>query len=190
MVLKRSYRMIDGVLHVQARVKRIEKLGELMPRKGFGKPRKSPMSTGPSQIESMPGALEEKDKLLFRTCVGVLLYVASDFAEAQFAIRLLATQMASPTRGAFAVLQHVAQYLAGCKYNTLGFEPIKQNGGFVVKSTEEPVLEVMTDADWSGDPEISEWSYSFAQWAFSVFRIKTPASGELFIRQNLSCVAW
>ena len=151
--LKRSYRLINDVLHIQPHQKHIDKLEELIPRTGFGKSRKAPMSTGPSQLEAMPEPLEPTKAATYRTCVGILLYIANDYAEAQFAIRLLATQMSKPTRGAFAVLQHVVQYLSSVKRDTLAFERIVQHGGFVVKNTtsDEPILEIMTDADWSGD---------------------------------------
>ena len=151
--LKRSYRLINDVLHIQPHQKHIDKLEELIPRTGFGKSRKAPMSTGPSQLEAMPEPLEPTKAATYRTCVGILLYIANHYAEAQFAIRLLATQMSKPTRGAFAVLQHVVQYLSSVKHDTLAFERIVQHGGFVVKNTtsDEPILEIMTDADWSGD---------------------------------------
>ena len=151
--LKRSYRLINDVLHIQPHQKHIDKLEELIPRTGFGKSRKAPTSTGPSQLEAMPEPLEPTKAATHRTCVGILLYIANDYAEAQFAIRLLATQMSKPTRGAFAVLQHVVQYLSSVKHDTLAFERIVQHGGFVVKNTtsDEPILEIMTDADWSGE---------------------------------------
>ena len=67
----------------------------------------------PDETNELPA---DKAKI-YRSCIGILLYIASDFVECQHAIRGLAQAMSRPTVQAFICLRHVCLYLLGCVDN-------------------------------------------------------------------------
>ena len=64
----------------------------------------------PDETNELPA---DKAKI-YRSCIGILLYIASDFVECQYAIRGLAQTMSRPTVQAFICLGHLCLYLLGC----------------------------------------------------------------------------
>ena len=58
--------------------------------------------------------LGPSDASTYRSCVGVLLYIAADYVECQYTIRGLSQCMAKPTVRALACLRHLCMYLLGC----------------------------------------------------------------------------
>ena len=67
----------------------------------------------PDETNELPA---DKAKI-YRSCIGILLYIASDFVECRHAIRGLAQAMSRPTVQAFICLRHVCLYLLGCVDN-------------------------------------------------------------------------
>ena len=74
-----------------------------------------------STLESYNVDLEiEGEKLtgeaanLFRSALGLILYIAQDRPDVQFSTKVLATYMAHPCMKALAALKHLASYLEGC----------------------------------------------------------------------------
>ena len=59
-------------------------------------------------------ALRFADASVYRSCIGVLLYISGDYVECQYAIRGLSQSMAKPTTQSMMCLRHLAQYLLGC----------------------------------------------------------------------------
>ena len=65
--------------------------------------------------------LDNERSTLFKTAVGILLYLQAGVVEAQFAIRWLAQHMSRPTAGALRVLRHMILYLKGTSSYGIGF---------------------------------------------------------------------
>eukprot|EP00971_Amphidinium_carterae_P205497 4078495-Amphidinium_carterae.1 len=88
---------------------------------------------------------EELDKdhsVLYRKCVGILLYLAQDRVDIQFSCRILSQFMSRPTVLAFRRLKRVARYLRGTVdyYIQIKKQDLRRD-----------VIKVHCDADWAGD---------------------------------------
>ena len=135
--LKRCHQLKNGSLYISPHPKHIEKLLEMVSEADSKfssiRVRKTPMPTGEALSKWMvcTEQLSANIASTYRTCVGILLYIASDFVHAQFAIRFLATKMKDPTAGAFNLLKHLVSYLRGVRTNVMHFEKIKQCGGLI-----------------------------------------------------------
>ena len=93
---------------------------------------------------------------VYREAVGRLLYLSHTRPDVQFAVCVLSSKMAAPTKGAFKWLQRVVGYLADCPAIGFVIKPIKSNGclGYEPDLALTPgstiVVESVTDADWAG----------------------------------------
>ncbi|CAE7496760.1 RE1 [Symbiodinium microadriaticum] len=147
--LKKSYKLVrDDLLIIQPHPRHVERLVEMF---GLGRsaPKASPM---PTTVTFDDVALDRST--LFRTAVGILLYLQADVVEAQFGIRWLAQHMNKPTAGALRVLRHMILYLKGTSSYGIGFPVPTRGVGITVQSKSGlDVLETHTDADWAGDRE-------------------------------------
>ena len=95
--LKKSYKLVrDDLLIIQPHPRHVERLVEVF---GLGRsaPKASPM---PTTVPFDEAELDNERSTLFRTAVGILLYLQADVVEAQFGIRWLAQHMSRPTTGA------------------------------------------------------------------------------------------
>ena len=118
------------------------------------KARKTPAPVGSLPTDVMKEPLDGELVHLYRSAVGVLLYMAHDVFEAQYCIRLLAQHMAKPTSGSHRLLIHLVCYLKGVKYRMVVLDTPSIGQGFVSKSPGgELLLEAYSDADWSGCKE-------------------------------------
>ena len=98
------------------------------------------------------GPLGPEEASRFRTATGILLYLSGDLLECQFAIKTLASAMSSPGKQAWKLLVHLCRYLVSVRYDGLSFEVPQDGQGIISQSSEHRyVLEVFSDADWSGD---------------------------------------
>ena len=59
--------------------------------------------------------LPEDEKRVYRSGVGILLYIAADRADVQYATQLLAQKLSKPTDSAMSGLKHIPRYLMGTK---------------------------------------------------------------------------
>ena len=149
--LKKGYKLVrDDLLIIQPHPRHVERLVEMF---GLGRsaPKASPM---PTTLTFDDAALDSERSTLFRTAVGILLYLQADVVEAQFGIRWLAQHMSKPTAGALRVLRHMILYLKGTSSYGIGFPVPTRGVGITVQSKSGlDVLETHTDADWAGDRE-------------------------------------
>ena len=149
--LKKSYKLVrDDLLIIQPHPRHVERLVEMF---GLGRsaPKASPM---PTTVPLDDVELDSERSTLFRTAVGILLYLQADVVEAQFGIRWLAQHMSRPTAGALRVLRHMILYLKGTSSYGIGFPVPTRGVGITVQSKSGlDVLETHTDADWAGDRE-------------------------------------
>ena len=147
--LKRSHELIsEDLLLIRPHPKHVQRLCKLL-NIGSRKPKAAPMPVNPPEDGA---SLGPADATTFRAAVGTLLYLAPDVIPAQNAIRWLAQRMSAPTVGAMKVCKHLVSYLQGVSEHSIGFASGEPGVGCVAQSRDNPhVLELFTDADWSGD---------------------------------------
>ena len=92
---------------------------------------------------------------VFRTCVGILMYLANDVPHCQYVIRHLSTYSSKPTQKSLTVLKHLVAYLASYSEISVSLKWNGRNSGIYHKYPDisqcDNVLEVFTDSDWASD---------------------------------------
>ena len=99
----------DGIL-LAPHPKHYEKLFSLLGIHENAIPKKTPYDPRLDEVDQS-AHLSESDAHVLRSCVGILLYMATDLVESQNAIRALSSSMANPTKMAFDALRHLMLYL-------------------------------------------------------------------------------
>ncbi|CAE7484809.1 unnamed protein product, partial [Symbiodinium pilosum] len=143
-----SLDVVDAYLTVPQKVG--DELSFLKRRVAHQKPKQTPFPTGgtlPLWVQTT--ALDPERSAVYRRCVGVLLYVASDMPHAQFAIKTLASFSSSPNEGAWKCLRHLGNYLFHHRY-VPSLQTEGKGHGLVVRS-QDHVLEIFADSDWQGN---------------------------------------
>ena len=91
----------------------------------------------------------------FRTCVGILMYLASDLPHCQHVVRHFSTYSARPTEKSMCVLRHLVGYLSGHSDLCMSLKWDGRCSGVYHQQYSydagESVLEVFTDSDWASD---------------------------------------
>jgi len=109
---------------------------------------------GHSEIETPDNteALNQHDASVYRSCIGILLYLSPDLPQCQYVIRYLSTCASKPTHKAMVVLKPLFGYMAGHsdQYASLKWKGM-HSGLLRDYECEEPVLEIFSDADWAAD---------------------------------------
>ena len=89
---------------------------------------------------------------IYRSCVGILLYLSPDLPQCQYVIRYLSTCASKPTQKAMVVLKHLVGYMAGHSDQYVSLKWKGMHAGLMRDyECEESVLEVFSDADWAAD---------------------------------------
>ena len=101
----------DGRLSIQTHYKHVQQMCALM---GLNRRLQSKKTPGHSDMDLQDNTGEVSPDLAkkFRTCVGILLYLASDLPHCQHVVRHLATYSTAPTQKSLVVLKHLVSYLA------------------------------------------------------------------------------
>ena len=73
--------------------------------------------------------LEVAEASVFRTSLGILLYLSPELIECQNTIRALSAYMANPTRQAMSSLRHLVKYLLGASGNGLKLKKVAPGQG-------------------------------------------------------------
>eukprot|EP00439_Symbiodinium_sp_Y106_P068759 s1721_g11.t1 len=153
MFLKKRHILIsDGELCIQVHGKHLERLLDLTGlSKAKVRARQSPMPTGtlPTETNDDP-ELPPAEASVFRSCVGILLYLQADIPEAQFCMRYLASYMSKPTKGSWAILRHLTGYLHQHKGQCQCISSSEPGQGMIVQEDGKHVVEAYSDADWAG----------------------------------------
>ena len=164
--LKRSYELVgDGeeqLLVIRPHPRHVERRVKMLNLES----RKCKATPMPSSLHPDHEPLSSDDASLFRSATGILLYLGPDTAESQNAIRLLAQQMANPTRSGMHLLKHVVCYLKSVTGYGLAFNVPTIGSGIVTRDKSQDVLELFSDADWSADRQTRR-SISSAVLAFN-----------------------
>ena len=152
--LKRVYELVSPhELVIRVPTRHIDRLCELTGlHKAKPRTRHTPMPIGrlPTEVDNDP-ELEHAHASLFRSAVGVLLYLAPDMVEAQYGIRYLASYMAKPTKGAWSVLKHLCGYLDQHRGYCSCISVTQPGSGLTVQRDNEHVVEAYSDSDWAGN---------------------------------------
>ena len=146
--LKRRHILLSEYeLGIQSHPKHLEKLFEMMKINRNLKPKHVPVHQlldEPDETNELPA---DKAKI-YRSCIGILLYIASDFVECQYAIRGLAQTMSRPTVQAFICLRHLCLYLLGCVDHCTVMK-CTDHQGLLHYTPNEYTMEVYSDSDWA-----------------------------------------
>ncbi|CAE7232609.1 unnamed protein product [Symbiodinium sp. CCMP2592] len=151
--LKRKYVMMENGIAVYSNGRYVEALlGALGPKL---RGRDSPSDQSFLEQDTTTELTAHECKV-YREAVGRLLYLSHTRPDVQFAVCVLSSKMASPTKGAFKWLQRVVGYLAECPPIGFLIKPISGNAcvGYDPGERLVPgstiVVEAVTDADWAG----------------------------------------
>ena len=102
----------DSRLTVQMHHKHVDQMCSLLGLNKKLQGKKSPGHADMDQIDST-GEVSPQMAKTFRTCIGILLYLAPDLPHCQHVVRHLATYSTQPTIKSLTVLKHLVSYLAG-----------------------------------------------------------------------------
>ena len=98
-----------------------------------------------------PKRLDAQYAKIYRSCIGILVYISSYYVECQYTIRALSLSMSKPTGNSFACLRHLCMYLLGCTQNCL-LLTYKGHHGLLHYTPEDYALEVFSDSDVGETP--------------------------------------
>ena len=150
--LKKTHQLLsDGRMIIRIHPKHLEQLCKLL---HLSKRLQNKRSPGHSEIET-PDTTEELDQhdaSVYRSCIGILLYLSPDLPQCQYVIRYLSTCASRPTHKAMVVLKHVVGYMAGYSDQYVSLKWKGMHSGLLRDyECEEPVLEIFSDADCAAD---------------------------------------
>ena len=143
----------DGSLLILPHPEHIAKLTELLHIGPHQAVKKCPLMPGYTD-EDVPSLLEPTQAVVYRTCIGILLYLASDLIESQNAVRYLSQKMASPTVRGHKTLCHLVSYLNGAASSGVLLTPEAPTKGSAGAGFNAPwVVEAYPDSDWASDKQ-------------------------------------
>eukprot|EP00435_Cladocopium_sp_Y103_P031605 s1770_g8.t1 len=143
----------DGRLTIQTRHKHVQRLCELLKMNPKLQSKKTPGHSDMDQTDKTAD-LDPGDAAVFRTCVGVLLYLAADLPHCRHVVRHFATYSTTPSQKSFVVLKHLVGYLASHESVCVSLKWKGRAMGIYHKYEVPPgevVLKVFTDSDWASD---------------------------------------
>ncbi|CAE7271152.1 unnamed protein product, partial [Symbiodinium sp. CCMP2592] len=149
--LKRKHTLArQDLLCIQKADKHIMKLVELLQLERHSpKPTPLPLQTlDLAKSEPLP----EDQVSVYRSCIGILMYISADTADMQHSIRMLSQHLACPTEACMKALKHLVRYAKSTSGFCLGLERTHAGHGTRVQcDTGADVLELYTDSDWASD---------------------------------------
>ena len=146
--LKRKHLLtVEGNILMTPHVKHFDKLFSLLRLNLNLKPKPTPAHPMLQEVDKSE-PLGPKDITLYRSCIGILMYLSGDLVECQFTIRALAQMMSSPTYLALQALRHLAQYLLGAVDNGILLTP--PSAGFEDFPC-DCTVDLFTDSDWAAN---------------------------------------
>ena len=152
--LKRSHKLLaNGRLSIAPHPRHIEQLMKLTGVKATSKPKRVPGHPAMDEVDNSE-KLGDVEASEYRSCVGILLYLAIDLPHAQHAIRHLSTGMSCPTKQLKDILRHLVSFLSGTKDLHLCLKFQGDDAGLhhcYTQQTNEAHLEVFSDSDWGSN---------------------------------------
>ena len=152
--LKRTHELLeDGRMVIRVHHKHLDQLCKLVCLSKRLQCKKTP---GHSEME-IPDKFPElgsHDVSVYRTCVGILLYLSADPPQCQYVIRYLSTFSSKPTEKSLMVLKHLVGYMAAHSEQCMSLKWKGLHAGvFKQYENEELMVEIFSDADWAADRE-------------------------------------
>ena len=144
---RRRMLLSERELAIQNHPKHLEKFFGMMKISRGLKPKQVPVHQLLDEPDETDELAPDKAKI-FRLCIGILLYIASDLVECQYAIRGLAQVMSKPTVQAFLCLRHLCLYLLGC-VDHCTVMTYSDHQGLLHYTPTEYAMEVYSDSNWA-----------------------------------------
>ena len=154
--LKRRMTLLsDSRLLIQTHHKHVQQMCDVL---GLNKALQRKKSPGHAEMDQcdFSGEISPQDAKAFRTCVGVLLYLAADLPHCQHVVRHLATYSTQPTVRSMLVLKHLVGYLAAHEDVCISLKFKGRSDGIFHQYDLPPgesTMEVYTDSDWASDKD-------------------------------------
>ena len=151
--LKRKLHLISAdQLLVTPHPKYVERLVDLLKVGGPGR-KKTPLLAELEKISADSSqSLSEPHAKIFRQCVGILLYVATDYVDCQYTIGLLASKMRNPNQTAMKALRHLVSYMQGIVSEGILISNRGKHTGLLGNSmSHEAWVESFSDSNWAAD---------------------------------------
>ena len=176
--------MSERELAIQSHPKHVEKLFEMMKINRGLKPKQVPVQQLLDEPDETEDLAPDKAKI-FRSCIGILLYIASDFVECQYAIRGLAQTMSKPTVQAFPCLRHLCLYLLGC-VDHCTVMTFSDHQGLLHYTPTEYTMEVYSDSDWAKHRSTRKSFFRpyLSLWQPLVLQLEDPENHSTFISRS------
>ena len=106
------------------------------------------------EIPDKSPELSSHDASMYRTCMGILLYLSADRPQCQYVIRYLSTFPSKPTEKSLMVLKHLVGYMAAHSEQCMSLKWKGLHAGVLKQyENEEPMVKIFSDADWAVDRE-------------------------------------
>ena len=144
----------DGRMTIQTHRKHISQLCTLLGMNPKAQNKKSPAHSDIDR-EDTTEDLPADAATTFRTCVGILMYLANDIPHCQYVVRHLSTCSPKPTEKSLTVLRHLVSYLASHGDISVSLKWSGRNSGiyhgYPDVSQAINVLEVFTGSHWASD---------------------------------------
>ena len=144
----------DGRMLIQTHHRHVLQMCSLL---GLNSKLQGKKTPGHADMDMDDSTSEVSPKLAttFRTCVGILLYLAADLPHCQHVVRHLSTYSTQPTVKSMNVLKHLVSYLAGHDDLCVSLKGKGRSCGVYHSYNNidpgECVLEIFTDSDWASD---------------------------------------
>jgi len=152
--LKRRMTLLsDSRLLIQTHHKHVQQMCDVL---GLNKALQRKKSPGHAEMDQcdLSGEISPEEAKAFRTCAGVLLYLAADLPHCQHVVRHLATYSTQPTVRSMLVLKHLVGYLAAHEDVCISLKFKGRSDGIFHQYDLPPgesAMEVFTDSDWASD---------------------------------------
>ena len=146
----------DSRLTVQMHHKHVDQLCSLL---GLNKKLQGKKSPGHADMDQLDNTAEVSPQTarVYRSCIGILMYLAPDLPHCQHVIRHLSAYSTQPTTKSVAVLKHLVSYLAGHESICISLKWKGRNVGvfhnYPHAEPGEAIMEIYTDSDWASDKQ-------------------------------------
>ena len=130
--------------------------------------------------------MDNEQAALFRSGLGLVLYIAMDRPDIQFAVKTLSSYMSKPSTKAMAALKHLTSYLDGTP-----------DSGILLKTPEEGktlsdfwrnddlIQNEATIPEWSTEGRFTLEAFSDSSWADCRTTRRSTSSGLIFLNGAL-----
>ena len=189
MYLKKRITMREDGILIQPNATYVPKLVSLLKvsgRRRKGLPYHATLEAFSPEVALEAELLDGEQAATFRSGLGLVLHMAMDRPDIQFAVKLLSSYMSRPTIKSLAALKHLASYLDGTPDDGI-LLPMTEEGKVLSDFWKENELisdEAMIP-DWSGNGRFMLEAYSDSSWADCKTSRKSTSSGVIFLNGAL-----